>query len=793
MPTSPVALDIIEPAQPETVRSPTTALRVGVSVVFVALCFIPLVGSGGDSSDFTAQLLLILQDLPRWILDVVASGLQLLTIALSLSGVVALIAMRRFNRLLRVVVAAGVAFGSVFIVSAIVGRNVLRVGRALPAVFGSGAAFPTTDGLGMFCAAIVVQSPWWSARWRRVGRVAIVLAVLARTTTALADPSTVLMAIAIGVASAHVTHLLLGIPNQRPRAAEVANVLTRFGYRISSIEVTQEATFRGIATFRANCVNGTLLFVKVVNRESWAAGLPARLYRSIRFREVGDDRPFLAVRRRVEHEALCALKAYSDGVPTPRLTVVGDFPGDAMLLAFEAIPMRPLHALEPHERGPDLLAKAWAIVGSLRASNTVHHRLNGDNIWVDDNRNLMVVDFSVAELGATEHALAADTVEVLAVTAARVGVETAVAAGVRAVGPAVIANALPRLQPLALSRSTRAAVKDANCLEALRTEVQRVTGAAAVPTEDLERVKPKTVLSIVMLALGLSAIVPQLLGAGDVWAKTRSANLWWVAAAIGLSALTYLGAAIALDGSLPERLPFGPNLGVQFATSFVGVAAPGGAIALTARFLQRRGVEPALALAAVGVDTIAGVVVHFSLLGVFLTQAGTSGIRSFHIPFNATVMTVAVIVVIVIVAMAFVPRTPKLLGDRLVPALHRAAHGVAETARHPKNLVELFGGSAAITLGYLLALQVSVLAFGDGPPFTSVALVYLVGSVVSSVAPTPGGLGAVEATLIAGLTSAGMRSDSALGAVILFRVATFWLPLLPGWFAFAALQRTGDL
>ena len=84
-------------------------------------------------------------------------------------------------------------------------------------------------------------------------------------------------------------------------------------------------------------------------------------------------------------------------------------------------------------------------------------------------------------------------------------------------------------------------------------------------------------------------------------------------------------------------------------------------------------------------------------------------------------------------------------------------------------------------------------AFGAGPSFTSVALVYLVGSVVSSIAPTPGGIGAVEATLIAGLTSAGMTSPSAVAAVMVFRIATFWIPLLPGWGALTVLQRTGAL
>ena len=49
------------------------------------------------------------------------------------------------------------------------------------------------------------------------------------------------------------------------------------------------------------------------------------------------------------------------------------------------------------------------------------------------------------------------------------------------------------------------------------------------------------------------------------------------------------------------------------------------------------------------------------------------------------------------------------------------------------------------------------------------------------------------ATLIAGLTSAGMPSTTAIAAVILFRLATFWIPLLPGWGALVVLQRSGDL
>jgi len=43
---------------------------------------------------------------------------------------------------------------------------------------------------------------------------------------------------------------------------------------------------------------------------------------------------------------------------------------------------------------------------------------------------------------------------------------------------------------------------------------------------------------------------------------------------------------------------------------------------------------------------------------------------------------------------------------------------------------------------------------------------------------------------LAALTAAGLDKETAVPAVFLFRLATFWLPILPGWLAFTWLQRT---
>ena len=82
----------------------------------------------------------------------------------------------------------------------------------------------------------------------------------------------------------------------------------------------------------------------------------------------------------------------------------------------------------------------------------------------------------------------------------------------------------------------------------------------------------------------------------------------------------------------------------------------------------------------------------------------------------------------------------------------------------------------------------AVMAFNNAG-FAQAGAVYLGASLVAAAAPTPGGLGAMEAALVAGLTGVGMESGVAVAAVLSYRLATYWLPVLPGWLSFHALER----
>jgi uncharacterized membrane protein YbhN (UPF0104 family) len=238
-----------------------------------------------------------------------------------------------------------------------------------------------------------------------------------------------------------------------------------------------------------------------------------------------------------------------------------------------------------------------------------------------------------------------------------------------------------------------------------------------------------------------------------------------------------------------ERLRFGRTLLVQIAASFVTLVAPAtvGGVALNARYLQRAGVPPALAVASVGVSQAVGLVVHVVLLALFVFLTGTSTNPAFSVPGWAYIIVGAAVALL---ALIFVlPRGRGWLRSRVRPLITETLPRLLEVLQRPRKLAEGLGGTVLLSAAYVLCLWAAVQAFGGHVDIATVAVVYLAGSAIGSAAPTPGGLGAVEAALSAGLTAAGLPSVTAVSAVLLFRLMTFWVPVLPGWIAFSVLQR----
>ena len=103
----------------------------------------------------------------------------------------------------------------------------------------------------------------------------------------------------------------------------------------------------------------------------------------------------------------------------------------------------------------------------------------------------------------------------------------------------------------------------------------------------------------------------------------------------------------------------------------------------------------------------------------------------------------------------------------------------------------LFGGTVASELLYALSLGATCLAYGVDLDLAQLIAVNTAASVLSSVMPTPGGIGAAEASLSAGLIAMGVDEPTAFAIAITQRLWTFYLPPIWGFASLRWLSRRG--
>jgi len=403
-----------------------------------------------------------------------------------------------------------------------------------------------------------------------------------------------------------------------------------------------------------------------------------------------------------------------------------------------------------------------------------------------------IVDFSFSELDATPRQMDLDVAELLASLAVLAGEDRVVSAAAGVLGAGRLGRAVPLLQPLALSAATRRAVAGHDgLLTRTRAAAAAASGLQSPELARVQRVRPRTLLAIAALTGAFYYLLPKLAQVGSSWHALQSAHWIWLPVVIAFSALTYLASAISMLGSVTVRLPFWPTVLTQGASSFINRVSPAnvGGMALNVRYLQKTGVEPSEGVAAVGVNALAGAIVHVILLVIFLSWAGRGAGQAFKLPSGSKLLLILAILAAVVGLILVTRQGRKFAVRKLLPSLRSSLASLWRVARSPVRLALLFGGSALVTLAYVGGLVASVAAFGVSASIAQVGAVYLIASFIAAASPTPGGLGAIEAATIAGLTGIGISSGPAVSAVLVYRLATYWLPVLPGWYSWRLLQR----
>ena len=801
----------IELAPSDRIRSPGDVLRLlsglvvlGVGIL-LALFFRNTIG--GAEEDLAEQL----ADLPsRWE-QVILAGVEIALITATV-GIAIFLTVTRRRRLLLWLVGTVL---SASVLTTLLGLwltnsnvEVIAGVNSVGSFAGSNPSFPGSGLLAGVTAALVFGSPWLTSRWRRTGWAVLAVLVLIRVGFS-ADPSAdVVAAIGLGIVVGSAMLLLRGAPSLEPSAPELLAALRDTG--ITPTAVRQVAPGHTTLTYRVSRDDGDDIHLGLRTPHDRSADALTHMWKSIRLRPDAVDAPFNTIRQRVEHEALSLELARRSGARVPALIGMLAAGEESVGVLEEQVDGTPLAGLGSAEGGTtnprsgaatevvtdSVLADIWQQVGLLHNAGIAHRGLVLDRVIVDSDGAAWLTGFHRARLATTAREKALDVAQLLADTALLVGPERAVDAVVDALGPEAAATAYPLLQPLALPQSTRREMRGrGDLLEELRSELQLRCHIEGEELERIERVRPRTVVTIVALTLAFYLVLPQLADLRSTADAFVAANWAWAPAIIIGSAASYLFAAVSFTGAVPDVVPYLGALRQELAASFVSLIAPAntGGLAIGVRFLQRSGVASAPAAASVALNTGAGLIVHVALLLVAILWTGRADVGDFSLPDLAVVAAIAA-VVLALAGLALLNRRvrERVLGP-LREAMRSAADSLARVFRNPVRVLQLFGGSMGVTLSYLFAMVAAVEAFGGGPTVPQIAVGYLLASALASVAPTPGGLGAFEAAMIATLAGFGMSSGAAVSATLAFRLATYWLPILPGWISFTWMQHHDEL
>ncbi|WP_436800521.1 lysylphosphatidylglycerol synthase transmembrane domain-containing protein [Streptomyces virginiae] len=691
--------------------------------------------------------------------------------------------------------------------------------------------------------------------WRVALWVVLLLNALTMLVNGYTTPFSIILTVLIGWSVAYGTLYAVGSPNVRPTGQHLLAGLRRVGFQpVSAMRAempegpeASETGDRG-RRYHVTLEDGPPLDVTVVDREQQAQGFFYRVWRRLTLRGITTRRSLQSLRQALEQEALLAYAAIAAGANAQKLIATSELGPDAVMLVYEHLGGRTLDSLPDEEITDELSRNTWEQVRALQSRRIAHRRLTGDALVVDRSGNVILTDLRGGEIAAGDLVLRMDVAQLLATLGLRVGAERAVASAVSVLGPDTVADCLPLLQPIALSRSTRGTLRklareraerereavlessraakaareaeaaapgttaavsaadrkaekkalddaldgarEEDLLSQIRQQVLLIRPQAPVEPARLERIRPRTLVSFIAGAFGAYFLLTQL--AHVPLAETVADAEWgWVGAALAFSALSYVAAAMSLLGFVPERVSFLRTVVAQVAGSFVKLVAPAavGGVALNTRFLQRAGIRPGLAVASVGASQLFGLASHILLLLSFGYLTGTE--KTPEMTPSRTVIAGLLTVAVLVLVVTAVPFMRKFVVTRVRALFAGVVPRMLDVLQRPKKLVTGIGGMLLLTGCFVMCLDASIRAFGGGEAisYASIAVVFLAGNALGSAAPTPGGMGAVEATLTLGLVAAGLEKEVAISAVLLFRLMTFWLPVLPGWISFNFLTR----
>ncbi|MGE0795499.1 MAG: phosphatase PAP2 family protein [Acidimicrobiia bacterium] len=539
------------------------------------LAWLTVVAAGGVLTRPERDAFRFLNDLPGW-LD---GPLRIVTQAGWIGAVPLMAALAVVLRRRRLAVDLTIAGVTAWVLAKVV-KDLAHRGRPgvliedviLRGVPATGHGF--VSGHAAVAAALAtVASSQVSRRTRRLLWAVVWLVAAARVYSGAHLPLDVVGGVALGWTLGAGVHLLRGTAAHTPAVASVAAGLAGVWVDIGAVR-TLHADARSSVPFVGERAGGEV-FVKAVGRDQRDADLLFRVGRWLAFREVGDEAPLATAKQRIEHEAYLLLAAARAGVRVPELVTTAEADDGVWLLAERRV--RGTDASAAGELPDEVLADIWRQVVALRAARIAHRDLRLANVLIGVDGRAWLVDFGFSQAGASDDQLARDVAELLASTATAIGAPRAVGAALASVGPDVLRQAAPFVQPLALSTATRRRLAaQPGALDALHDAMAGL-GAPVDPRPLLRvRLRPGMLAAVAAGGYVTHHLLVGAAGASSVGSLIADSRWRWLVVAAAAGSLQYLFAALALTAAAGRPLALGRTVASQLASTLVSRGSPRG-------------------------------------------------------------------------------------------------------------------------------------------------------------------------------------------------------------------------
>ncbi|MDO5025285.1 MAG: lysylphosphatidylglycerol synthase transmembrane domain-containing protein [Trueperella sp.] len=486
------------------------------------------------------------------------------------------------------------------------------------------------------------------------------------------------------------------------------------------------------------------------------------------------------IEKTAEQISLMLLRTEQTGVK--RSTFISLARGQHSIVLVTKAPKYPTLAQVPASSVTDpQIDQLWRIVQRAYSKGISHGNISAETVRIGDGRT-EISDWHNGSIMATETSYRIDLAQIVTMLAGKFGVERAVASLKRCVSPAEINSLTPFLQLVLMPSYSRAQFKGRSEFQELRNTMSELTPERPDTAEvEIKRFSLKTIITV---SIGVIAVVVLLgsLNMEDLRAALSNAEPIYMVGAFVAGLFTYLGAAITLKAYTPERLPLGETTLIQVAASLITLVAPAGVgpAALNLRFLQKKGIRTAPALATAAIVQLAQFITTVLLLLIIALFSGSLG--SIARP-SKPIVIAALVAIVVIAVFALVPQLRNWVLKKAQPTIEQVWPRLVWLSTHPRRIAYGLLGSVVMTVSFIACFGLALYSLGYTLPVTTLAFTYLISNSLGSVVPSPGGIGPVEAALTGGLVIAGIPYSVAFSAAILYRLFTFWGRVPLGWVA----------